>query len=207
MVAVATVNDMSGQVRTRSLPQTLDALGVALADVTEQDVSSEIAAIRELKSGVNADLVPSLKYLRHLRNKWVGHASLDRNFDDWADADTAVSLPLIEDALVRLVNAHQRLAEVVEGSEVLSRIAKETRAPLPDELPVTVPMTVDWGAVIPLALVSREWAGRAAEALVDQLRSPPGYGSKDDSDWRPGSDHDLRRRAIDDAALRSNPLT
>lgn len=113
-----------------------------------------------------------------------------------------ISLPLIEDALVRLVNAHQRFAEIVAASQVLKEIADKPTTPLPTELPVTVPMEVDWGSVIPLALVTRDWARRAAEALVDQLQAPPGYGSKQDTDWGPGSEHDRLRRSIDDTVLR-----
>ena len=159
VVAIASVNDR--QPRTRSLPQTLDALAIALAMVADVDVETERMAIEALKSAVNADVVPSLKYVRHLRNKWAGHASLDRDFDPWAGADAAVSLPLVEDALVRLVSAHQRLADLIDESEVLRALAREPEIKVPVELPVTIPMTVEWGAVVPLAQVAREWAGRA----------------------------------------------
>ncbi len=207
VITVATVNDAGKGGRTRSLPHTLDSLSRLLDRVTDQDVSGEKAGIQDLKSSVNADSVVSLKYLRHLRNKWAGHASLDRSFDDWADADTVISLPLIEDALVRLVNAHQRFAEMVAASEVLKKIADKPTGSMPTELPVTVPMEVAWGSVTPLAFLIRDWAGRAAQALVDQLQAPPGYGSKQDTDWRPGSEHDRRRRSIDEAVLRfmNNP--
>ncbi len=195
VVAIASVNDK--QPRTMSLPQTLETLATALAAVSDADCKTERAAIETLKSAVNADVVPSLKYVRHLRNKWAGHASIDRDFDSWAGADATVSLPLVEDALVRLVTAHQDLADLIEGSETLRSLAQAPERPADAELPASIPMTVNWGAVVPLALVVREWAGRAVESLLDQLQSPPGYGSPEDTDWRTGSTHDRMRRAID----------
>ena len=63
-------------------------------------------------------------------------------------------------------------------------------------------MTLQWGAVVPLALVAREWAGRVADAILDQVQSPPGYGSPDDTDWRPDSEHERQRRQIDEEVAR-----
>jgi hypothetical protein len=202
VITIATVNDAGQDGRTSSLPHTLDRLHRALDGVIDRDVSTEKAGVQDLKASVNADVVESLKYLRHLRNKWAGHASLDRSIDSWADADRAVSLPLIEDALVRLVNAHQRLADMVTASDVLTQLTSEPTRELSADRPVTVPMDVDWSAVVPHALLVRDWAGRAAAALVDQLQAPPGYGSKNDTDWRPDSQHDRLRRSIDDAVVR-----
>jgi hypothetical protein len=207
VITVATVNDSSRDGRTRSIPHTLDRLHVALEGVPDRDVSAEKAGVRRLKASVNPDVVPSLKYLRHLRNKWAGHASLDRSFDNWAGADEAVSLPLIEDALVRLVNAHQQFAEMVAASEVLEELMADPSSRASAGVPGVVAMAVDWSAVIPLADVVRDWAGRAAEALIDQLQAPPGYGSKHDTDWGPDSEHDRLRRAIDHAVARFTAST
>jgi hypothetical protein len=204
VVAVASVNDNDNRGRTRSLPHSIDALHRALAGVTDRDVSAELVGLQRIKDDINADRELSLKYLRHVRNKWAGHASLDRVFDDWAQADSVLSLPLIEDALVRLVNAHQEFADLIDSSEVLRGLAADPQdSDGGDSLSRVIPMRVEWGSVTTWALVQREWARRAAEALVDQLQSPPGYGTKEDTDWGPGSEHQRRRSLVDEAAKRA----
>jgi hypothetical protein len=205
VVAVAAVNDSDRRGRTTSLPHSIDVLRRALTAITGRDVSAELGEVQRIKDEINADRELSLKYLRHVRNKWAGHASLDREFDDWARADSVVSLPLVEDALVRLVNAHQEFADLIDGSEVLRELTDGPRSSdAEDSPPQEIPMRVEWGSVTALALVQREWARRAAEALVDQLQSPPGYGAKEDTDWRPGSEHQHRRSLIDEAAKRTS---
>ncbi len=80
------------------------------------------------------------------------------------------------------------------------------RAESPEQgegVPRVIPMRVAWESVTVLAMVIREWSGRAAEALVDQLESPPGYGSTKDTDWRPDSEHQRRRTLVDEAAKRA----
>jgi hypothetical protein len=114
--------------------------------------------------------------------------------------DTVVSLPLVEDALVRLVSAHQELADLIDSSEVLGRLAAESQDSDDPDSRRVIEMRVDWGAVTVWAGVLREWAGRAAEALVDQLQSPPGYGTENDTDWSAGSEHQRQRSLIDEAA-------
>lgn len=203
VIAVASVNDHDRIGRSKSLPHSIDALSRALESVGDQHASAEMNRLKEIKRSINADVVLSLKYLRHVRNKWAGHASLDREFDDWAKADTDVSLPLVEDALVRLVSAHQDLADLIDRSEVLGRLAAESQdsehSDNPDSRRV-MEMGVDWGPVTVWAGVFRGLAGRAAEALVDQLQSPPGYGTENDTDWSAGSEHQRQRSLIDEAA-------
>lgn len=202
VVAVGSINDNTGT-RTKSLPHAIAALERAL-DGVDDPVEAERAQLKRIKRDINADVVLSLKYLRHVRNKWAGHASLDREFDDWARADAGLSIPLVEDALVRLVNAHQQLADLIEHSEVLKTVAAR---PLPQDQGEgdtrVTPFSVAWESVTVLAMVIREWSGRAAEALVDQLESPPGYGSPEDTDWRPDSEHQRRRALVDEAAKRA----
>jgi hypothetical protein len=204
VVAVASVNDNDPRGRTKSLPHSIDALHRAMQVVDNWDVNAELVELQRIKDDINVDRIVSLKYLRHVRNKWAGHASLDREFDDWAQADSVISLPLVEDALVRLVNAHQELAALIESSEGLRALAADSRnSDDRDFLPRVIPMGVEWQSVTVWALVQREWASRAAESLVDQLQVPPGYGTKDDTDWGPGSEHQRRRSLVDEAAKRA----
>ncbi|WP_153395061.1 hypothetical protein [Ornithinicoccus halotolerans] len=193
VIAVAAVNDAGQNSRTRSLPHTVDALTVALQGTTGTSVEQQ--GLANIKASVDHRTIPSLKYVHFVRNKWAGHASLDREFDKWADADTVLSIPLVEDALARLVNAHQALADLIDGSKSLKQLAKASHQPTGS----AIPMSVAWNAVIPLAMVARESGQRQAQALLDQLQSPLGYGKPDDTDWRPGSEHHRRRQIIDRA--------
>ena len=201
VVAVASVNDSGKNSRTKSLPHTLDALDDALAGKVG-DVSADRAGLKSIKKSIGLDAATSLRYLNYIRNKWAGHASLDREFDRWADADTSISLPLVEDALVRLVNAHQALADLITGSPLLRALsAASSSGPKGDA--AIVPFRVEWGAVIPLAMLAQESASRAADALLDQLQSPPGYGTVEDTDWRVGSEHQRRRVLLDEIAAQA----
>jgi hypothetical protein len=197
VVAVATVNDSGRNSRTKSLPHTLDALSGALKGEAG-DVSAEAAGLKSIKKSIGHDAAKSLSYLNHIRNKWAGHASLDREFDSWADADTFISLPLVEDALVRLVNAHQALADLITGSPVLQALAASSSSKGDASV---IPFRVEWGAVTPLAMLAQESASRTADALLDQLQSPPGYGTVEDTDWRVGSEHQRHRALVDEAAV------
>lgn len=203
VVTVATVNDDGANTRTKSLPHTIDALLSALPGQAG-DLSAERAGLKNIRSLISLDSATSLRYLNYIRNKWAGHASLDRDFNTWAGADSFLSLPLVEDALVRLVNAHQELADLISGSPALRAIAATSPSVIENES--EIPFRVAWSAVTPLAEVQREWASRAAGALLDQLQSPPGYGNAEDTDWRDGSDHQRRRAIIDDMASRALPL-
>jgi hypothetical protein len=197
VITVAAVNDAGGNSRTKSLPHTVDALSRAL-EGANGDVSADQQGLADIRASVDHGTIPSLGYVYFVRNKWAGHASLDREFDNWADADSVLSIPLVEDALVRLVNAHQALADLIDGSQVVKPLAEASQ--LPHSNGSAIPFRVAWDAVIPLALLARESGRRQADALLDQLQSPPGYGTPDDTDWRPGSDHQRRREVIDRAA-------
>lgn len=201
VVAVATVNDSGMNSRTKSLPHTLDALGDALTGIVG-DISPERLGLESIKKSIALDAATSLRYLNHIRNKWAGHASLDREFDDWADADTSLSLPLVEDALVRLVNAHQALADLIIGSPRLQALAAASSSGSKGDAAV-IPFRVAWSAVTPLAMLAQESASRSADALLDQLQSPPGYGTVEDTDWRIGSEHQRRRVLVDEVAAQA----
>lgn len=131
-----------------------------------------------------------------------GHASLDREFDGRADADTSISLPLVEEALVRLVNAHQVLADLISESPLLQALAAASSSGSEGDAAV-IPFRVEWGVVTSLAMLAQESASRAADALLGQLQSPPGYGTAEDTDWRVGSEHHVRRVPVDEVAAQA----
>lgn len=172
VINVASVNDKGS--RTKSLPNTLSVLKAALSGLQGSDAEAAISLIDEISKSINADTQLPLKYIRHMRNKWAGHASLDRHFDDWADAGSTLSLPLIEEGLAILVNAHQDLSEVVNTSQEARRVATEavTKPVLIDGVE-TVPMTFDWSSAVVLADLVREAAKNSAARIVKRLAARP----------------------------------
>jgi hypothetical protein len=174
VIGVATTIDLSGYGRTASIPHALDALRDDLRRKIAQNPDGEAEAALELlghiSSTTNVDTVPSLRYVRHLRNKWAGHASLDRSVDSWAGADTHVNLSLLEDALARMVNAFQDLAILVPMSTDLTDIEQQGNPPkiLADGT-VEVQMKVGWGGVNAISQAMREQAKKAAVAFVEKV--------------------------------------
>lgn len=165
VINVASVNDKVA--RTKSLPNTLSVLRAALSDLQGSDAEAATSLIDEISRNINPDTQLPLKYLRHMRNKWAGHASWDRHFDDWADAGSTLSLPLIEEGLARLVNAHQDLSEVVNMSEDARRMATEAVAkPAIINGEETIPMSFDWSSAVVFAEVVREAAKNSAARIV-----------------------------------------
>lgn len=210
VVAVAAANDDGLEGRTSSLPHLIDALRSALDNQPGVNLRAEIVELARIRASISSAVddpaTPlSLRYVKHIRNKWAGHNSLDRQFDGWADADKILSLPLLEDAVVRLVNAHADLSSVIQSSATLTQVL----SPGTESATVgdVIPMTVNWGAVTQLAETLRYTAGRQVDALVDQLRCPPGYGTPEDTDWRPESEHQRLRRQIDTAARQAVAAT
>ncbi|TFC91330.1 MULTISPECIES: hypothetical protein [Cryobacterium] len=166
VIAVWKVFDTSS--RTRSVDRTCLALSSALAGQEGDDAAAARDLVRNVHRRTNADLEESLKYVRHLRNKWAGHASIDRDFDSWAGADSTVSLAVIEKALETIVNAHQDLYEVIAMNEALAR-ALETPPATAEDDDCVVKMDFDWSAVVPLAELVRIAAKRSATRLVERL--------------------------------------
>lgn len=168
VINVASVNDKGS--RTKSLPNTLSVLKAALSGLQGPDAEAARSLIDEISKSINADTQPPLKYLRHMRNKWAGHASLDRHVDDWADASSSLSLPLIEEGLVILVNAHQDLSEVINMSEHARSVATAALSkPAVINGEVTVPMTFNWSSAVVLAEVVRQAAKNSAARIVERL--------------------------------------
>ncbi|MFK4087227.1 hypothetical protein ACI2LF_24180 [Kribbella sp. NPDC020789] len=174
VIGIATTIDLTGQGRTASIPHALGALGEELrrriAQTSDDDAQAALELLDHVRSTTNVDTVLSLKYVRHLRNKWAGHASLDRSVDPWAGADTHVNLPLLEDALARMVNAFQDLATLVPMSNDLKVIEQEGNPPriLPDGT-VEIEMKLGWAGANALSRAMRELAKKAAAAFVEKV--------------------------------------
>lgn len=170
VIDIATTIDMTG--RTKSLPHLLDAVTRDLQGGSQdEETVAAIKLVHDIRALTNANEVVSLKYTRHLRNKWAGHASLDRAYDSWADADRTVSLPLLEDALVRMVNAYTELGALSEMSSALRAIADAARheTTLPDGS-VQMQMTLGWSGITNIATTTRYIAQDAADTFLAQLR-------------------------------------
>lgn len=203
VIEVAGVNDTTSLTRGASLQSVLVSMRQVLETSSHPDAGSELDHVKDLLHATNVDLVTPLRYIRHVRNKWAGHPSMDRDFDSWADADKYLNIPLVEEALALLVRSHHEAAELAHESPILSPLFT---VPSPEEQVVTAndgstirtgKMTVAWENVTVLAESLRYVAEREASALLDQMVSPPGYGSPSDTDWRRGSDHAAVREAMD----------
>jgi len=186
VIDVAMVNDTNQLKRAASLPGVLANMTAALAADADPKFAPDRASLQAIRSATNADLVVPLKYVRHVRNKWAGHPSMDRDFDSWADADTELNIPLVEEALAILVRAHQEAADLAARCPILMPLFAvpspegEDQTQADGSIIRVIPMTVDWSSVTVLAGLMREGARKDAEALVDQISFSPSGVSPDD---------------------------
>lgn len=157
--------------RTASLPHMLDRVTLELKS-SSANVEAELELVAHIRSSVDPQRHDSLRYVQLLRNKWAGHASLDIQVDSWATAlDGGISLPLLEAALVRVVNAFEDFAVLQEMSEEL---LQATEVPPPKgtidaEGHKSFPMTVNWSNVGVFAQVMRESAKKQSDHLFEIL--------------------------------------
>lgn len=173
VIGIASTIDLTTG-RTSSLPHALDALeaelNTRLSKAFDTETEAAVELIQHIRGATNADTVLSLKYVRYLRNKWAGHSSLDRSVDSWAGADTTLHFPLLEDALVRMVNAFQNLGTLTPMSRELQDIeARGQAAEVQSDGTQRVRVPISWDGAAAMALVMREAAQKAADAFLDQL--------------------------------------
>jgi hypothetical protein len=145
------------------------------AQQPDDEINAALDLLTYIRRQTNANEVGSLKYVRHLRNKWAGHSSLDRTVDGWAGADTSVDFRIIEDALARMVNAFQDLSVLVPMSKDLMDI--EAQANSLQEQPdgtVVVEMKVGWSGANAVAQAMRFSAQQAADAFIEPFREESG---------------------------------
>jgi len=64
--------------RTASLSTTHQRMKRHLTDANAS--AADLVRLDKLRTDINVDHYAPLKYVRHLRNKWAGHPSLDRRF-------------------------------------------------------------------------------------------------------------------------------
>ncbi|MEB2529195.1 hypothetical protein [Kocuria rosea] len=174
VIAVATtIDEATG--RTRSLTHTLQALKrnleTAPVDSSDTETETTVDLIKHIMTTTNPGKVKSLMYVRHIRNKWAGHASLDPSVDTWPTGDTALNYPLLEDGLVRMVNAFDEFGALVQMSPYLQALeeAAHCRTVNPDGTE-TLRVTMSWAAVLPLAHAMRDGGKASARQLLVQLQ-------------------------------------
>jgi hypothetical protein len=168
--------------RTASLPTAHQRMKRYLAAANAP--AADLNHLNKLRTDINVDQYTPLKYVRHLRNKWAGHPSLDRRFDAWADADKTVSVAAVEAALVRLVNNAHDTAAFASSASALQLFRQPAAVPEPDG---SVPMQVDLSSVLVWAEMVRDSAGRelralraqvTGETMVERLRQTEAYRGK-----------------------------
>lgn len=150
--------------RTASLPTAHQRMKRHLTQASAS--AAELDRLRELRTDINPDHYAPLKYVRHLRNKWAGHPSLDRRFDTWAGADKTLSIAAVEAALVRLVNNAHDTALFVSSATALQGFRQPPAVANPDG---SIPMDVDLSNVVVLAKIMRESADKGIHALRAQI--------------------------------------
>ncbi len=128
--------------------------------------AAELDQLSKLQSDINCDLFTPLLYVRHLRNKWAGHPSLDRRFDAWAGADKSLSVAAVEAALARLVNNARNTALFASSAPALQDFRQPPAVESPDD---SRPMEVDLSNVIVWAGLMRDSAGDQVRALRAQI--------------------------------------
>jgi hypothetical protein len=150
--------------RTASLPHLLERIKKTLEDL-DTDASAELDLVEHIRKSVDPQKHLTLEYVQYMRNKWAGHASMDRRFDKWVQAKDSPSIPALEAALVRIVNAYEDFSDLVEMSDTLTE--KTTK---PKQVPTingdghkTWTMTVDWSSIRTWAPVQRESAQKEVD--------------------------------------------
>lgn len=156
--------------RTASLPHMLDCIASRLGSAGA-DTTAAKELMSTIKEGVDPDRHPVLTYVRHMRNKWAGHASLDIMFDDWEGGAAALRIDHLESALARIVNAFEDYADLVAMSDALtSATTAPPRTPVVDASGrQSIPMKVDWFNVGVAARVVREATKKDVDRFVAVL--------------------------------------
>lgn len=128
--------------------------------------AAELDQLRKLQADINCDLYMPLLYVRHLRNKWAGHPSLDRRFDAWAGADKTLSVATVEAALTRLVNNTHETALFVSSAPALQDFRQPPAVANADG---SRPMEVNMSTVTVWADLMRDSADKGVRALRAQI--------------------------------------
>lgn len=154
----------SGRSRTASLPTAHNRMKERLVSV--QAPPAFLTRLEDLRADINVDHHMPLKYVHHLRNKWAGHPSLDRRFDGWGGADKALYIPVVEAALVRLVNNASDTAEFVSSVPALNDFDQPPAATNADG---SMPIEISLSNVLVWAEVMRGSAGDGVRSLRAQI--------------------------------------
>jgi hypothetical protein len=150
--------------RTASLPTAHQRMKRYLIKANAS--TTELDRLSNLQADINSDLYAPLKYVRHLRNKWAGHPSLDRRFDAWAGADKTLSIATVEAALARLVNNAHDTALFVSSAPALQAFRQP---PVAANANGSIPMGVDLSSITVLAKMMRESTDKSIHALRAQI--------------------------------------
>lgn len=150
--------------RVASLPTAHRRMKQHLTAANASD--AELNELSQLQTDINCDHYTPLKYVRHLRNKWAGHPSLDRQFDAWANADKELSIATVEAALARLVNNAHATASFASSSPALQDFRQPPAVTNPDG---SIPMPVNLSNVTLWANLMRESTDKGVRALRAQI--------------------------------------
>lgn len=156
--------------RTASMPHLLERIKKTLEDL-DTDASVELELVEHIRKSVDPQKYLTLEYVQYMRNRWAGHASMDRRFDTWVQANDSLSIPAVEAALVRIVNAYEDFSDLVEMSDILTEKTKK-----PKQVPTinadgyeTWTMTVNWSSIRTFAPLLRESSRKEVDHFFETL--------------------------------------
>lgn len=158
--------------RTKSMPHLLERIKKTLEDLGA-NAGTEFQLVEDIRTSVDPHKHLTLGYVQYMRNKWAGHASMDRRFDTWAKANDHLSIPAVEAALVRIVNAYEDFSDLVEMSDtLLEKTKKPEQTPTIDEHGHEIwKMTVDWSSIRTFAPLLRESSQKEVDHFFEALSS------------------------------------
>lgn len=164
------VNGQKPPGRTASLPHLLERIKKTLEDL-DTDANAELDLVEYIRKSVDPQKHLTLGYVQYMRNKWAGHASMDRRFDTWVQANDSLSISAVEAALVRIVNAYEDFSDLVEMSDTLTEKTKK-----PKQVPTinadgheTWKMAVNWSSIRTFAPLWRESAQKEVDQFFETL--------------------------------------
>ncbi|MFJ6454000.1 hypothetical protein [Paenarthrobacter sp. NPDC091669] len=173
MAIAKTIDEATG--RTKSLPLALRAMQKSIEESPENPHTSETHATIHLIDHIwqltNPDRAKSLLYVRHVRNKWSGHASWDADEDHWPTGDSTLNFPLLEDGLVRMVNAFDEFGVLLSMSSYLQTLEKTAQHSTGNSAGGTSGrISISWQAAVPMAHTMRDVAQEGARQFLVELR-------------------------------------
>ncbi|PTT69230.1 hypothetical protein [Arthrobacter sp. HMWF013] len=165
VVDTASLFDQTGA-GSNSLYRALDVVRTQLKDSPpspERDAAIDL--VNEIQDVGIQNKTPELKYVRHMRNKWAAHSSMDISVDPWGPGKS-VDFGMLELAIRQMQHHFIELVILIQQVPALEGMEREGRRI--DEK--TVRMGIDWDGFGRQALaIMGGHAENSARLLLDRI--------------------------------------